>query len=156
MVKIKVTKPIAIPGTKPKQRSLDLRPGLHDVEEKVLEHWFVKSLMKAGVVSIYEKSATKSTVKISPSSGISAISKPSIPVLTPVEALEKSIEEESVVEEQEEILLTATGEPDESFAHQIRTLEAPVITDNRPVIGTVTITEKKNKPTIAKRRGKEK
>ncbi len=46
MVKIKVTKPIAIPGTQPKQRSTDLRPGIHNVDEKILEHWFMKSLIK--------------------------------------------------------------------------------------------------------------
>lgn len=55
MIKINVTKPIAIPGES--QRSVDLKAGVHEVQDSVLDHWYVQSLMKAGVITIVKSKA---------------------------------------------------------------------------------------------------
>lgn len=151
MIKIKVTKPIAIPGNGIKQRTTDLRPGIHDVDEKVLDHWFVRSLMKAGVVSIYQKSGPKQTVQRA------VVETPPLvveaPILTPVEALEKSVNDTKVTPD-EGTLYIATEEIPEEYAHQTQTIVigVPPISDNIPKVGTVTIEERKEPVKIRTRR----
>jgi hypothetical protein len=50
LVKINVTKPIAIPNHN--QRSVDLKRGVHEIEEAYLDHWYVKALMQQGIITI--------------------------------------------------------------------------------------------------------
>ena len=73
MIKINVTKPIAIPGES--QRSVDLKAGVHEVQDSILDHWYVQSLMKSGVITIVKSKANvnfksheqiKEEIKINP------------------------------------------------------------------------------------------
>lgn len=50
LVKINVMKPVAIPNIN--QRSVDLKAGVHEIEEIYLDHWYVKALMNQGVITI--------------------------------------------------------------------------------------------------------
>lgn len=50
MVKINVTRPIAFPIFS--GRSIDLKPGVHEVDERAFEHYYVKSLFARNVISI--------------------------------------------------------------------------------------------------------
>ena len=152
MIKIKVTKPIAIPGNGVKQRTTDLRPGIHDVDEKVLEHWFVRSLMKAGVVSIYQKSGPKQTVQRTETPELVV----EAPKLSSVEALEQSVNDKQLDEKlvDQGTLYVATEEIPEEYAHQTQTIVigVPPISDNIPKVGTVTIEERKEPVKIRTRR----
>ena len=61
LVKVKVTRSVAVPGND-KQRVLDLRPGMHEVDDSIFSHWFVKSLVKKGVISVVKKKVLKTVV----------------------------------------------------------------------------------------------
>lgn len=50
LVKINVMKPVAIPNIN--QRSVDLKAGVHEIEEIYLDHWYVKALMNQGIITI--------------------------------------------------------------------------------------------------------
>lgn len=54
LVKVKVTKSIAIPGDG-KSRTIDLKPGIHEIDDNILSHWFVSSLVKKQIISIVGK-----------------------------------------------------------------------------------------------------
>lgn len=53
MVQINVKRPVAVPHHE--QRAIDLKPGVHEIHRSLLDHWYVKALMKEGVISIVQK-----------------------------------------------------------------------------------------------------
>lgn len=52
-IKINVTKPISIPGEG--KRTTDLKPGQHEVDESILNHWFIKSMISKKVIVLVSK-----------------------------------------------------------------------------------------------------
>ena len=54
LVEIEVKKPVSIPGGE-KSRVIDLRPGITQVDDSIFGHWFVKSLVKSGVISLVKR-----------------------------------------------------------------------------------------------------
>lgn len=54
LVEIEVKRPVSIPGGD-KSRVIDLRPGITQVDDSIFGHWFVKSLVKSGVIALVRK-----------------------------------------------------------------------------------------------------
>ena len=61
MIKIRVKRSIAVPSLKPNERTADLSIGDHIVDDSVLDHWFIKSMIKSGAVSVVNKAIVHKT-----------------------------------------------------------------------------------------------
>lgn len=66
LVKINVTRPIAVPSLSAGQRSTDLAKGVHEVDDSILEHWFVKACIARGVVTEIVKKGSQASVAEQP------------------------------------------------------------------------------------------
>lgn len=132
MIKINVTKPIAIPTGLKTPRTMDLKVGVHEVDDSILEHWFVKSAIAKGVVSIVKsvKRAYRTTEQINEANAKKILGSASITELKPTLKETKSIDD----------LVKAVADEDEP--------KEPVATEIKPVISQK---EKKATTKIRKR-----
>ena len=137
-VRIKVNKPVALPEVDSGQRLADVRPGVHEVDERVLQHWFVRSLIKSGAIVVSKKTPveiSKTAVNVGPIN----IAKPPKVVTPPVtpKVVTPPVTGEGV-------LISATGDLPPELANQVKTVEInPVQGISNPQIGQVVLQPKK-------------
>lgn len=48
LIEVEVKRPVAIPSDK--TRVMDLRPGINQIDDSLLDHWFVKGLLESKVI----------------------------------------------------------------------------------------------------------
>ncbi len=48
LIEVDVKRPVAIPSDK--SRVVDLRPGINQIDDSLLEHWFVKGLVESKII----------------------------------------------------------------------------------------------------------
>ena len=91
MVKVNLSRPVSVPinGIK-----TDLKPGVHNFDEKTLSHWFVRGLIEDGVITLAED--RKPSFKVAPV----------IPAVRPVPVDVKPVEPIAVSEEETEAKVT--------------------------------------------------
>lgn len=53
LVKVMVSQPVAVPGVT--TRTVTLKVGINEIDDSLFEHWFVKSLLNKGVISVPDK-----------------------------------------------------------------------------------------------------
>ena len=96
MIKIEVTRPVCIPSDDLESKR-DLKKGIYEVSEAVLEHWFVSALMRDGAICKVSKSKPKIAVKpvqVKPEKQTIVVSGPDVP--KSMQDLVESVENEEI------------------------------------------------------------